>query len=240
MLYVTATPIGNLEDISLRALRVLREADIIACEDTRQTAKLAAEFGLRAHLVSYHQHSSRSRLELLLSELKRGKNIAVVSDGGTPGISDPGLVLIKGALKENIKITHLPGPTACISALVLSGLPTDGFVFLGFLPRKKGKIKKLLQNAVKLGKTVIFYESPYRLKGSLECLRDLLGGDIQAAVAREITKKFEEIIRGSLKEVEDAISSKKIMGEITVVFSPDCDKSRERENEDIAFKEALI
>lgn len=220
MLYVVSTPIGNLEDISLRALRVLREADLIACEDTRQTQKLVLAYNLGGRLVSYHRHSAKKKTESILSDLEAGKNIAVVSDGGTPGISDPGYLLVKGAVDKGLPVTVIPGPSAVTGALILSGLPTDGFLFLGFLPRKKGKIKKVLMKSRSAGMTTVFYESPYRVKSSLGILKEVFGEGLPVAVVREMTKKFEEVVRGSVESVIGELSQREIKGEVTVVFSP--------------------
>ncbi|MFH1238881.1 MAG: 16S rRNA (cytidine(1402)-2'-O)-methyltransferase [bacterium] len=218
-LYIVATPIGNLEDITLRALRMLKEVDLIACEDTRQTKKLLTHYDIHKPLTSYYQHSKLEKVELLLTWLKEGKNIALVTDSGTPGISDPGFVIINRAIEEGIEVIPLPGPSALITAVIASGLPANGFVFWGFLPRKKGKIKKELWKAAQAGKTIIVYESPFRLLATLKIISETLV-DCEVAVARELTKKFEEIIRGKVTEVMEKIKDRQIKGEIVIVISP--------------------
>lgn len=218
-LYIVATPIGNLEDITLRALRILKEVDLIACEDTRQTRKLLTHYDIHKPLISYYQHSKIGKTELLVKLLKEGKNIALVTDGGTPGISDPGFVIINRTVSEGIELIPIPGPSALITAIVASGLPTNGFVFLGFLPRKKGRIKKELQKAAQLDKAMIIYESPFRVLATLEIIHQTLG-NCKIAVMRELTKKFEEIIRGRVEEVINKLKDRQIKGEIVLVVSP--------------------
>ncbi|MFH1784238.1 MAG: 16S rRNA (cytidine(1402)-2'-O)-methyltransferase [bacterium] len=218
-LYIVATPIGNLEDITLRALRVLKEADIIACEDTRRTRKLLSHYDIHTPLTSYYQHNRVTKGKILLEMLEQGKDVALVTDAGTPGISDPGFLIIKDAVGRGLDVVPVPGPCALITALVASGLPTNGFVFMGFLPRKKGKIKKELEKALESGKTVVFYESPYRIVSTLSILKDI-PGDYKVVVAREMTKKFEEILRGRAEEILAVLGGRSIKGEIVVVVSP--------------------
>jgi 16S rRNA (cytidine1402-2'-O)-methyltransferase len=218
-LYIVATPIGNLEDITLRALRTLKEADFIACEDTRHTLKLLNHYDIHKPLLSYYQHSKIAKTELLVKMLKEGKNIALVTDSGTPGISDPGFVIINRSIKEGIDVVPIPGPSALITAIIASGLPTNGFVFWGFLPRKKGKIKKELEKATQAGKTVIIYESPFRILGTVEIIREVIG-NCEMAVAREMTKKFEEIIRGKAEDIINRLKEHPIKGEIVIIVSP--------------------
>ena len=218
-LYLVPTPIGNLEDITFRAISVLKSVDSVVCEDTRQTVKLLNHYGIKKNLLSFYSYNQFKRIPALLRDLKSGKNLALVSDGGTPGISDPGFFLVSSALSENIPIVSLPGPAAFITALVASGLSTDGFVFLGFLKRKAGKMKKELQKAAKLGKTVVFYESVHRIKKTIELLTEIFSEDTKVVLARELTKSFEEYIRGTIKEVNEAVKGRDLKGEFVVMIS---------------------
>jgi 16S rRNA (cytidine1402-2'-O)-methyltransferase len=221
VLYVVPTPIGNLEDITLRALRVLKECHAIACEDTRQTIKLLNHFEIKKHLISFYSHNQAHRIPELMGEMRSGKDIALVSDCGMPGISDPGYVLIDAAIKEGITVTVLPGPCAAVTALVASGLPMDGFIFLGFLRRKPGKMKKELQAAGSSGKTVVFYESPHRIIKTMAICSEVFGPQTRAAIGREMTKRFEEIMRGTLEELQQQLSERKdILGEFVVSLCP--------------------
>ncbi|MBU0951686.1 MAG: 16S rRNA (cytidine(1402)-2'-O)-methyltransferase [Elusimicrobia bacterium] len=231
VLYLVATPIGNLEDITLRAIRTLKEVDLIACEDTRRTKILLNHYAISKELVSYHSYSQNSKTDFLIENLLSGKNVAYVTDGGTPGISDPGEELVREALKNNITVESIPGPSALISALVCSGLPANGFIFLGFLQRKPGKIKKALKKAAELEKTIIFYESPFRIVKTIRLCKEIFAEaeNTRCVIARELTKKFEEIIRGTLSEVYDDISQRKeIKGEIVALINP---KNKGKENE---------
>ncbi len=216
-LYIVSTPIGNLDDITLRAIEVLKSVDLIACEDTRRTMILLEKFGIAKKLISYYNYNERQRAEELISYLKSGKNIALVSDSGTPGISDPGYVLIKRAIEENIQVIPIPGATAFVCALVASGLPMDEFVFVGFLPHKKGR-KTKLQKLAQEERTVILYESPHRV---LKTLNEILEnfGDREIAVAKELTKIHEEIFRGKISEVLKKLTPDKIKGEFVIVIS---------------------
>jgi 16S rRNA (cytidine1402-2'-O)-methyltransferase len=218
ILYVVSTPIGNLDDITLRALRTLRDVDLIAAEDTRRTRKLLSRFDIHTPLVSYFEHNEFKRMDKLLSHLKGGKDIALVSDAGTPGISDPGYRLIQEAIKRDMPVIPIPGPSAAIAALSVAGLPTDSFTFIGFLPRKGGKRKKLLDKMADSSWTSILYESPHRL---MKTLGELLAacGDRQIVVTRELTKAFEEVIRGAISEVIDILKGRRIKGEITIVLA---------------------
>ncbi len=218
-LFIVATPIGNLGDITFRAIETLKQVSLIACEDTRYTRKLLAHFDIHTPTTSFYEYNKVKKLDYLLEELELGKEIALVSDSGTPGISDPGFLIIKEAVKRNIQITVIPGPSAVISALVLSGLPTDSFVFEGFLPRKKGKLARTLAGLGQLERTVVFYESPYRILATLKIMRETLG-DIYVVIAREITKQFEEVLRGTLTELIDKITVRPLKGEIVVLFNP--------------------
>lgn len=218
-LYIVSTPIGNLEDITLRALRILKEVDLIACEDTRVTRKLLSHYQISKPLVSYFQHNQSFRIPYLIRELNEGKNIALVSDAGTPGISDPGFFLIREAIKQGIKIVPIPGASAVVTALVISGLPADDFIFIGFLPRKKGKITKELLKFSELKKTIVFYESPYRIKKTLEIIAEILP-NAEVVLTRELTKKFEEVLRGNPENLLKQIENRQLKGEIIVILHP--------------------
>lgn len=221
ILYIVATPIGNLSDVTYRAIEIFKNVDLIACEDTRHTRILLDRYQINKPTVSYHQHSKLAKIEYLLEELKSGKNIALVSDAGTPGISDPGGVLVEKAVKESIDIVSIPGPSALATLLSVSGMPTDSFLFLGFLPKKKGR-QTLFRNItesvnLKLYKAIVFYESPYNIIKTLEDF-NLALGDSEVVVGRELTKKFEEIFRGKLSEAIQHYKNKKILGEFVVVI----------------------
>lgn len=217
VLYLCATPIGNLEDITMRALRVLREVDLIAAEDTRHTRKLLSRYDIHTEITSYHRHNMRSKGPVLLELLRSGKNIALVSDAGMPGVSDQGSELVGAALQEGCGVTAIPGPSAGITALVISGLPTENFVFIGFLPpSSKARREKLRELQSQQG-TLIFYEAPHRLRATLADLYELLG-DRPAAAARELTKIHEEIIRGSLLKLVEHFREKEPRGEFTLVI----------------------
>lgn len=216
-LYLVATPIGNLEDITYRALRVLKEVDLIAAEDTRHTKKLLNHFEINTSLTSYFEHNKRAKGEYILSILRQGKSVAVVSDAGMPGISDPGADIVREAISEGFQVVPVPGASASLAALVVSGLPTDKFIFEGFLPREKKEKREILESLVKERRTVIFYESPHRVIETLEIMKEILG-DRQAATAREITKKFEEINRGTISELLDYFTDHEPKGEFTIVI----------------------
>jgi len=215
ILYAVATPIGNLEDITLRALRILKEVDLIGAEDTRKTRKLLSHYEIHTPVTSYYGRESKA--DYLIAALNRGKNVAIVSEAGTPGISDPGYPLIKRAIENGITVQSVPGPCAAISALVVSGLPTDGFIFTGFLPRKKGKSIKRLKELFNFEKTIIFYESPNRLIATLDAIKENFG-DVNVVIARELTKKFEEVVRGSIDDVLSVLAGKKIRGEVIILI----------------------
>lgn len=218
-LFVVPTPIGNLEDITLRAIRILQEVDTVVCEDTRQTVKLLSHLKISKPLISFYTQNQLKRIPQIISLLKQGKNIALVSDCGTPAISDPGYYLIKEALNNNITVVPLPGACALITALVGSGLATDSFVFLGFLRKKTGKMKKELELAKQTDKTIVFYESPHRILKTLDVCKEVFGDDANIVLARELTKKFEEFIRGSISEVIDNLLNRQILGEFVVIVS---------------------
>ena len=216
-MYLVATPIGNLEDITLRALRILREADIIAAEDTRQTLKLLNHFGIRNTLVSYYEHNKAEKGNYLISRLLEGKNVALVSDAGTPGISDPGEDLVRLAVSKGIPVTMVPGPAAVIAGVVLSGLPSGRFVFEGFLPMNKRVRRERLGSISRETRTMVFYEAPHKLIHTLKDLRDLLGNR-RIAIARELTKKFEEVWRTTLDEAIARYGNEPPKGEFVIIL----------------------
>jgi 16S rRNA (cytidine1402-2'-O)-methyltransferase len=215
-LYLVATPIGNLEDITLRALRVLRQVHLIAAEDTRRTAKLLRHFEIETPLVSYHEHSGEGREEQILAALARG-DVALVSDAGTPGLSDPGFELVRRALDAGFAVVPVPGPTAVIAALSASGLPTDRFLFLGFLPRRAAERRRALREAARFEGTLIFFEAPHRLRATLDDLAQVFGPDQPMAVARELTKLHEEILRGQVAQMQAHFAEHAPRGEFTLM-----------------------
>lgn len=217
-LFVVSTPIGNLEDVTLRALDVLKNCQLIACEDTRNTKKLLARYGIKTPVTSYHEHNEVEKSPKLLEKLKEGKDVALVSDAGTPSVSDPGWRLVNLSIENNIEVIPIPGPSAVLSALVVSGLPTDSFFFLGFFPRTAGKRKELLRDVKHYPHTLVFYDSARRLPGTLKLLLEVLG-ERNICVAREMTKLYEEAIRGSISEVISILLKKEsIKGEVTIVL----------------------
>ncbi|MBE3091050.1 MAG: 16S rRNA (cytidine(1402)-2'-O)-methyltransferase [Candidatus Atribacteria bacterium] len=216
ILYICGTPIGNLQDITIRVLNILKEVKLIAAEDTRHTKKLLIHYQINTKVTSYHEYNKFKKAPYLVEILKNGQDIALVSDAGMPGISDPGYVLINLALNNNIKIIPIPGVSALITALVVSGLPTDKFVFEGFLPRKIKERKRYFKRLKNEERTIIFYETPHRLKRALKDMLEILG-DRKIVIARELTKKYEEIIRGKLNLVLSEMNTKEIKGEITLV-----------------------
>jgi 16S rRNA (cytidine1402-2'-O)-methyltransferase len=216
-LYLVATPIGNLEDISLRALRVLREADLIACEDTRHSARLLRHYGIDTPRESHHEHNEARHTRRILDLLRAGKNIALVSDAGTPLLSDPGYSLVRACRQEGFKVVPVPGPSAAVAALTASGLPTESFFFAGFLPPKPGARRKRLREIAGVPATLIFYEAPHRLLAALEDLCEILGSR-QACLARELSKIHEEWLHGTLPEILAALRARpQILGEITLL-----------------------
>lgn len=217
-LYLIATPIGNREDISLRALRLLREVKLIAAEDTRHTGQLLAHFEIRTPLTSYFEHNKLAKLEEIVAALAAGGDVALVSDAGTPGLSDPGYELVRAALDSGHAVTPVPGASALLAALVASGLPTDAFVYLGFLPRKDSDRRRLLASVSREPRTLIAFEAPHRLLDSLSDIQSTLGNR-EMAVARELTKIHEEIFRGSASAARAHFASKEILGEITLVIA---------------------
>jgi 16S rRNA (cytidine1402-2'-O)-methyltransferase len=215
-LVVTATPIGNLEDITFRAIRMLNEADLIAAEDTRVTRKLLNRYEIKTTLVSLYEQNERGRIPELIAKIEAGQTVAQVSDAGTPGISDPGYRLIKACLDAGLDVEVIPGPTASITALVASGLPTDRFLFLGFSPPKTVARKKWLAEVAEERGTLVMYESPHRVKQTLADIADVLG-DRPVALARELTKMFEETLHGTAAEILDQLGEKNVKGEIVLV-----------------------
>jgi 16S rRNA (cytidine1402-2'-O)-methyltransferase len=216
-LFVVGTPIGNLEDVTLRALRVLREADIIAAEDTRHTGHLLGRYEIRKLLVSYHEHNEARRTPELMNRLQEGQSVALVSDAGMPTISDPGWRLIRAAIQDGIRVESVPGPSAVTAAVSLAGLTDGPFYFHGFLPHKTAQRRKILTGLDRLKCALVFFESPYRVVKSLRDMRETLGNR-RVVVARELTKKFEEFIRGTLDEVMKRLENKTVRGEITIVL----------------------
>ncbi len=214
-LYLIPTPIGNLEDITLRAIRLLKEADLILAEDTRTSAPLLKHFGIDKKVFAHHQHNEHKAVNEIIRFLKEGQQIALISDAGTPAISDPGFLLVREAIKNNIQISCLPGATAFVPALVNSGLPNDRFVFEGFLPVKKGRQTRL-KSLVDEERTIIFYESPHRLLKTLEEFAQYFGEERQASVSRELSKLFEETVRGTLPEIKLHFETHTLKGEFVI------------------------
>lgn len=217
-LFVVATPIGNLKDISLRAIETLKSVELIACEDTRVTKRLLDEYKIDTRTISYHQHSKVGKIEFIISKLNEGKDVALVSDAGTPGISDPGGLLVKAVQEQGIAVVTIPGPSAVIAALSISGLPTDKFNFLGFLPHKKGR-ETFIKNLIDVRVTTVFYESVHRIEKALAQMQEL-GLDREIIVARELTKKFETVYRGTAAEILDQLGDDVVKGEFVVIVPP--------------------
>jgi 16S rRNA (cytidine1402-2'-O)-methyltransferase len=217
VLYIVATPIGNLEDITLRAIRTLKEVDLIAAEDTRHTRNLLNKYEIETPLTSYHDHNKEEKAPVLVAQLLEGKNMALVSDAGTPGISDPGYFLINLAIDQKIPIVPIPGATAAIAALSVSGMPTDSFVFEGFLPPKQGARLKRLEELAKEERTIIFYEAPHKIIKAIEEMLQVFG-DRRAVITRELTKIHEETIRGTLSEILFHLQKGSLKGEFTIIL----------------------
>jgi 16S rRNA (cytidine1402-2'-O)-methyltransferase len=225
-LYLVATPIGNLEDITLRAIRTLKEADVIACEDTRRTQKLLNHYEIRTRTISYHEHNEMTRAPELIIELEQGAHVALVSDAGMPVISDPGHRLVKLAIRHNIAVVPVPGASAFLAALAAAGLPVDKFRFLGFLPAKRNARQRSLDELKGAQKTLVFYEAPHRVMEMLRDLRRALG-DRPVVIAREVTKVYEEFLRGSASEILEVLKARPPKGEITVLVGPDVNSHAE-------------
>lgn len=226
MLYVVATPIGNMDDITLRALNVLDQVDLIAAEDTRHTGKLLKYHNIKSHLISYHEHNEKERTPLLIERIASGLSIALVSNAGTPTVSDPGYILLQSAVEKGIKVIPIPGASAGIAALSISGLPTDSFVFIGFCAKKKAKRLKQLQELADEKRTLIFYENPGRILAFMEELADVMG-DRNAVLCREMTKLHEEFLRGRLSELKDTLSHRPaVKGECTLLVKG-CEEKKE-------------
>ena len=219
-LYVVPTPIGNLEDITLRALRVLKEVDLVLAEDTRVSLKLLNHFEISVGVYAYHLNNEHHTTKKWIDQLKDGKQIALVSDAGTPAISDPGFLLVRASIAEGVEVECLPGATAFVPALVMSGLPCDRFVFEGFLPPKKGRVTRLEHLATQ-NKTVVFYESPHKILKTLKQCAEIFGADRPASISRELTKMYEETLRGSLTELIDHFEETAPRGEFVLVIGPE-------------------
>ena len=216
VLYVVATPIGNLEDVTVRALRILKEVDLIAAEDTRHTRKLLAHYAITTRLTSYHDHTEATKTPKLIALLHAGKNVALVSDAGTPGISDPGYRLVNAAAEAGLRVVPVPGPSMVTALLSVGGLPTDRFAFEGFLPAKQSRRRRVLHALRREPRTLVLYESPHRL---LDCLADLAAelGDRRIVIGREVTKQFEEILRGPISEVAGTLGQRRVKGEVALL-----------------------
>ena len=217
-LYLVATPIGNLEDITLRALRTLKECDVVAAEDTRRTGQLLKHFDISKPLLSYFQFNEARRSEQIIERLRRGEKVALVTDAGSPGISDPGERVVKAATAAGLRVESVPGPSALVAALTASGLPTEEFHFIGFLPHKSGQRRRELERLKSIAGTLVFYESPYRVEKLVVELNDLFAGR-QVVLARELTKKFEEYLRGTPAELLEVLKRRSLKGEFVVLLA---------------------
>jgi len=238
-LYIIATPIGNMEDITFRAVRILQNVDIIACEDTRVTSKLLSHFSITTRTTCYNDHSSGKDREKIIAMIKAGKSVALVSDAGTPLISDPGYKLVRSILDEGLKVTSLPGASSVATALTLCGLPTDRFLFEGFLPQKSGSRQNVLSELKNIKATLVFFESARRLVSSLKDIATIFG-QREIAVMREITKKFEEIKRGTAEELQQYYTDTPPRGEVVIVASPPMDNDLSQDDIDKQIKQALL
>jgi 16S rRNA (cytidine1402-2'-O)-methyltransferase len=224
-LYIVPTPIGNLEDITLRAINVLKSVDVVLAEDTRTSGLLLKHLGISKPMHSYHIHNEHQSITRIIERILKGETMALVSDAGTPAVSDPGFLLVRECIKYGITIECLPGPTAFVPALVNSGLPSDRFTFEGFLPHKKGRQTRL-QNLVNEDRTMIFYESPHRLLKALQQFSEYFGADRQACVSRELTKIYEENVRGTVQEIIAYFSEKTVKGEIVIIVAGKADEKK--------------
>ncbi|NLO89812.1 MAG: 16S rRNA (cytidine(1402)-2'-O)-methyltransferase [Clostridia bacterium] len=231
-LYICSTPIGNMEDITLRALRILKEVDLIAAEDTRTAKKLLNHYDISTPVTSYHEHNEKTKAPKIIELLEEGSDVALISEAGTPGISDPGYELIRAAVDRGIKVTVVPGPSALISGLVLSGLPMDRFAFEGFLPRKRNQRREILKALKDEPRTLIFYEAPHRLEETLEDMKEIFGGR-RAVLARELTKMYEEVLRGTLGELLERLKKTGARGEYVLVLEGSGESAEQAKGEDI-------
>lgn len=231
ILYIVPTPVGNMEDITLRAIRILREADVVLAEDTRTSGVLLKHFDIQQHLLSHHKFNEHGTSASIVERLKAGQTVALISDAGTPGISDPGFFLVREAVRAGIEVQTLPGATAFVPALVSSGLPCDRFCFEGFLPQKKGRQTKL-QSLVDEDRTMIFYESPYRVLKTLEQFAEVFGLDRQVSACREISKVHEESVRGTLAEVIAHFKENEPRGEFVIVLAGKTKENKKGEKEE--------
>ncbi len=227
MLYIVPTPVGNMEDITLRALRILKEADLVLAEDTRTSGVLLKHYDIKNHLIAHHKFNEHGATAGVVERLKSGQTVALISDAGTPGISDPGFYLAREAARAGITVQTLPGATACVPAIVSSGLPCDRFCFEGFLPQKKGRLSHL-ESLKDETRTMIFYESPYRVLKTLKQFRDIFGGERQVSVAREISKLHEEHVRGTLDEAVAHFEETEPRGEFVIVLAGKENKKQEK------------
>ena len=239
-LYIVSTPIGNLGDITVRALETLAASSLIACEDTRVTSTLTQKFGLKTSLLAYHEHNADKQRPKILAELTEGRAVALVSDAGTPLVSDPGYRLVRDVVAEGFKVIPIPGASAPFAGLVASGLPSDTVLFAGFLPQKGGPKTKRLEDLAKAPATLIFFESPHRTGATLETMAEILGGDRDAVVARELTKRFETFERGTLTQLAERFDGQQVKGEIVILVGPPEDKPEaEASDLDALLQEAL-
>ena len=232
-LYVVATPIGNLEDITLRALRLLKEVDLIAAEDTRHTRKLLTHYGIPTPLTSYHDHSETEKAPALIAQLQAGKNIALVSDAGTPCIADPGFRLVTEAAEAGVSVVPIPGPSMVTALLSIGGLPTNRFAFEGFLPAKRMQCRKALQRLKQEERTLVFFESPHRVLDMLTDLQDICG-DRRIVIGRELTKMFEEVLRGKVSELRAVLEAREIKGEVAILVAGRTESSEPEEARPLA------
>lgn len=230
-LYIVPTPIGNLEDITLRAINVLKSVDVVLAEDTRTSGNLLKHLGISKPLHSYHIHNEHQTVARVVERIRKGETMALVSDAGTPAVSDPGFLLVRACIREGVPVECLPGPTAFVPALVNSGLPNDRFTFEGFLPHKKGRQTRL-QNLANEERTMVFYESPHRLVKALQQFAEHFGADRQVCVSRELSKMFEENVRGTVTEVIAHFGEKTVKGEIVIVVAGKADEKRKSDDED--------
>ena len=228
-LYVVPTPVGNLEDMTIRAIRVLKEVDLILAEDTRTSGVLLKHFEIRNAMLSHHKFNEHQTVEGIVNRIKAGENVALISDAGTPGISDPGFLLVRECLRHDVEVTCLPGPTAFVPALVASGLPDERFAFEGFLPQKKGRVTRLTALQAET-RTMVFYESPYRLVKTLTQFMEFFGAERLVAVSREISKVHEETVRGTLAEVVEHFRQAEPKGEIVIVLAGKDEKDNKKTN----------